>query len=314
MSHAPRISRLAWPAWLACWAVIAGRAFAAGATTPADALASDPLPHAASAVPGGVAIVTLPATADADAAPTVTYEGQRVLLIRADGHWQAIVGLALATAPGEHELSLRTATQPQPQTLRFTVQDKRYREEKLTVPPGQVNLSKKDLARYQREAARMKELMATFGAAPPATLQLLPPVDGARADTYGSRRVFNGESRNPHSGMDIRAPTGTPIHAAADGRVLETGNYFFNGNTVLLEHGEGLITMYCHLSAIDVKAGQRVQRGAVLGKVGATGRVTGPHLHFGVALNRAYVDPAWFLPDPAAAAAPSAPATGGATP
>jgi len=309
MSHTPRIPRLA---WLACWAAIAGRAFAAGATTAPETPIPDRLPHATSAVPGGVAVITLPATADADAAPTVTYEGQRVLLLRANGHWQAVVGLALATTPGEHVLSVRTASQPQPQSLPFNVQDKRYREEKLTVPPGQVNLSKKDLARYQREAARMKELMATFGALPPASLQLLPPVDGARADTYGSRRVFNGESRNPHSGMDIRAPTGTPIHAAADGRVLETGNYFFNGNTVLLEHGEGLITMYCHLSAIDVKVGQRVQRGAVLGKVGATGRVTGPHLHFGVALNRAYVDPAWFLPDPAAAA--SVPTTGSPTP
>lgn len=274
---------------------------AVGATAVSSTSRAAALPHAGSAVPGGVAVVPLPADVDGDAAPSVTYGGQRVLLVRDGTRWQAVVGLALSTVPGEHTLTLRTAAQPQPRELHFTVQDKRYREEKLTVPPGQVNLSKKDLARYEREAARMKVVMQSFGAAAPASLQLLPPVDGVRGDTYGSRRVFNGEGRNPHSGMDIRSPTGTPIRAAADGRVIETGNYFFNGNTVMIEHGQGLITMYCHLSEIGVKIGDRLQRGDVLGKVGATGRVTGPHLHFGVALNRAYVDPAWFLPEPASA-------------
>jgi murein DD-endopeptidase MepM/ murein hydrolase activator NlpD len=250
------------------------------------------LPHSSN-VPGGVVIVDLgPATA---APPQVTWQDHPVLVTTDAGHYKAVVGVALAVDPDDYSLFVTDADGKRRVAI-VKIAPKKYREQRLTVAPGQVDLSPEDAARVEAEARRQRESLDSFSDTMPATFVLQPPVPGKRSDSFGSRRLFNGQARNPHSGMDIAASTGTPIHAAADGVVLDTGDFFFNGNSVFIDHGHGFVTMYLHLSAYAVKKGDVVTAGHVIGKVGATGRVTGPHLHFGVLLNGASVDPGLFLP------------------
>ncbi len=248
------------------------------------------------AVPGGVALVDLgPASG---AAPSVLRETRRVLVRAEGGRWVAVVGIPLAAPPGREQLSVESGGVRR--VVPLEVAEHAYATQKLTVEPRHVDLSAEDLARDQREKAALARVFAAFSDAAPATLVLGAPVPGARSSSFGLRRVFNGEARNPHTGMDIAAEAGTPVLAPAAGTVVDTGDYFFNGNTVIVDHGQGFMTLYCHLSRIDVKPGAVVRRGEPLGLVGATGRATGPHLHFGVMLNGAWVDPELFL-EPAAA-------------
>lgn len=242
--------------------------------------------------PGGVAKIGLGASARA---PHASFNGVPVLVVKESAQWTALVGIPLAAVPGSASLNVKRDAAPDA-NMPFQIRPFRYAEQRLKVAPGHVDLSAEDLARYQRERAHTSQVMATFSEAQPASLRLLQPTDGPRSSSFGLRRVFNGQSRSPHSGMDIAARSGAPVLAAAAGIVIDTGDYFFNGNTVWLDHGSGFLTMYCHLSAMDVKTGDRVAAGTLIGQVGATGRATGPHLHWSVSLNRAMVDPLLFLP------------------
>ncbi len=266
-------------AFVAVWLALAG-ASAAALELPDERV-----------TPGGVARIALGASPQP---PKVLLDGLPVMVVNDANQWTAVLGLALASKPGTARLTIERAGEPVSE-LAFVIEPFHYAEQKLTVKPGQVDLSKRDLARYERERMHLARVVATFSETPPETLRLIAPTPGARSSSFGLRRVFNGQARNPHSGMDIAAGLGTPVVAAAAGRVIDTGDYFFNGNTVWLDHGAGLLTMYCHLSAIDVKVGDRVEAGERIAAVGATGRVTGPHLHWSVSLNRAMVDPALFM-------------------
>lgn len=254
------------------------------------AAAAAALPRAA--VPGGVARVGL---GDSAGPPSARLGDNRLLVLRDGAQWVALVGIALATRPGTRLQIQVQHADGSIAPVRFTVGRKEYAAQHLKVPPGQVELSRDDLARYERERAHLGEVLQTFSDEAPTTVSLLAPTLGPRSSSFGLRRYFNGKSRSPHTGMDIAAAVGAPVLAAAAGRVLDTGDYFFSGNQLILDHGQGLLTLYAHLSEIDVVTGEFVAAGTPIALVGATGRVTGPHLHFSVYLNAVAVDPALFL-------------------
>lgn len=245
-----------------------------------------------SMVPGGVAVI-----ATGTQAESAQYRNRRVLLADFEGEQYAIVGIPLDAPLGSHQLDLHLAD-GETEVLGFTVTDKQYVEQRLTITnERQVNPNNEDMVRINRESAEMNAAFSSWDESLTPVLAMLPPVEGVRSSSFGLRRFFNDQPRAPHSGMDIAAPEGTPIIAPAAGVVRATGNYFFNGNTIILDHGHGLITLYCHMNTIDVEPGTRVEAGEQIGRVGQTGRVTGPHLHWSINLNNVRVDPALFLTD-----------------
>jgi murein DD-endopeptidase MepM/ murein hydrolase activator NlpD len=245
-------------------------------------------------VPGGVAVVKL---GPGPTPPIARFNGNRVLVVGDKGEWLAVVGISLEAEAGTRLPLIVERAGAETATLKFAVGPKQYATQRLTVKPGQVELSPEDLARYEIERVHLSDVRKTFSDPGPESLSLVQPCDGARSNTFGQRRFFNGQSRNPHNGMDIPAPEGSAVIAAGESRVIDTGDYFFSGNTVILDHGQGFLTLYAHLSAIEVAVGDKVPAVARIGKVGATGRVTGPHLHFSVYLNSIAVDPGLFLPE-----------------
>jgi murein DD-endopeptidase MepM/ murein hydrolase activator NlpD len=247
-----------------------------------------------SPVPGGVAVIDLGVAGTA--APTARWGGQPLAVVRQDGRWFALLGIPLDTLPGELEIGVfggSTAT-----ARSVLIQAKNYPEQRLTITDKRkVEPGRDDLARIEREREITEAIKRRFSDTAPATDFMLP-ASGPLSSRFGLRRVFNGQPRNPHAGLDVAVGTGAPVKAPAAGVVANTGDYFFNGNTVYIDHGQGLITACMHLSRIDVRAGQAVRKGDTLGAAGATGRVTGPHLHWAVIINNTPVDPELFLVRP----------------
>ena len=240
-------------------------------------------------VPGGVAVVQL---GDGAKAPAVRYQDKPVLVVQEEGkRWIAIVGIPLKSQPGPHQVTTNDG-----RTLSFAVGNKHYREQHIKLKnTRQVNPLAEDMARINRELAEQTLAYQTFSPTQPSNLLFDKPVQGPLSSPFGLRRFFNGEERNPHSGLDFAVGAGTPIKAPAAGKVILIGNYFFNGNTVFVDHGQGLISMFCHMSKIDVTLGQSLPRGGIVGRVGATGRATGPHMDWNGSPNDARVDPAIFI-------------------
>lgn len=248
-----------------------------------------------SSVPGGVAVIPLGPVVNGKVAPH-TWLGKQPVLVTADqGDWYAVVGLALTTPVGPQ--SLRVQSGAETRTVDFEVTDKAYPEQHITLADkGKVQLSPQNLARAEREIKEIIRYKHHWQAAKETDLDFIVPAQGPYSGHFGMRRFFNGEARAPHAGLDVAVDRGTQVVASGAAKVLAVGDYFFNGKTIFLDHGNGLITMYCHLDRMDVKVGEKVAKGQVIGLSGMTGRATGPHLHWSVVLNGTMVDPELFIP------------------
>jgi murein DD-endopeptidase MepM/ murein hydrolase activator NlpD len=256
-------------------------------------LAHASLPESSN-VPGGVAVVPLCSVSVCADAPQ-TWLGDQPVLVTADHDaWYAVVGLSLDMSPGAHELRVKIGDETKAQE--FVVNTKVYPEQRITLKDkSKIELSPADLARAEREIAAITKLKHHWRAAQDTDLAFILPAQGELTGRFGVRRFFNDEPRAPHSGLDVVVKRGTPIGASALGKVLAVADYFFNGKTVFVDHGNGLISIYCHLDRINVQSGETVSKGQQLGLSGMTGRASGPHLHWSVVLNGVMVDPELFV-------------------
>lgn len=244
-------------------------------------------------VPGGIALLQLPNyTEDTK----VSFNGKKVAVFPYNESWIALAGIGLHTRPGNYEFSIKQHNGLTVNT-QVSIKAKKYDEQHLTIKnKRKVNPNKQDSKRIGAESVRKKKAKQLYSESTPQ-VSFIWPVTGRISSIFGLRRFFNEQERRPHSGLDIAAPQGTPIKAVADATVIDAGNFFFSGNMIYLDHGQGIITLYAHLSEIKVKPGDTIKQGEIIGNVGHTGRVTGPHLHFAVFANQSLIDPVLMLPE-----------------
>jgi murein DD-endopeptidase MepM/ murein hydrolase activator NlpD len=238
---------------------------------------------------GGLAVLR----ADAPVA-SARFDGRPLVFFREGDESAALIGVDLDRRPGRYPIEIDGSTGWKAEAT-LSVVDRQFPEERLTVPKAYVEPDRKALARIAREANLLASLWTKSDRDPHWTGAFVRPTDGVAGSPFGLRRFFNGQPRSPHAGIDFRSPEGTPVAAANAGRVALARELFFTGNTVVLDHGCGLFTMYVHLSKLAVKPGERVDKGRTIGQVGMTGRATGPHLHFAARVGEARIDPAMLL-------------------
>jgi murein DD-endopeptidase MepM/ murein hydrolase activator NlpD len=241
-------------------------------------------------VPGGVVIIPI----KTENKPEVFFYDRKVMVIGENKNWNAIVGIPLKIELGEHKL--KVINDGIGANYLFDVVNKDYEKQYLTVKNKRhVNPNDEDMLRISKERKLISKAKASWREIDNVPLKFIKPARGPYSSSFGLRRFFNKQPRNPHSGLDIAAEKGTPIIAPAAGVVINTGDYFFNGKTIFLDHGQGLITMYCHMEEISIEEGDFVSVSDMLGTVGSSGRVTGAHLHWSVILNNTTVEPLLFL-------------------
>ena len=244
-------------------------------------------------VPGGIALLPVP---EGHKQLKVFYKKKRVAIIHDKDKYYAMIGIPLKTRASKQQVNL-IWNSGKKQTLSFSVKAKAYQEQHLTIKnKRKVNPYEKDMDRIIKEKSK-KNKAKIHWSNQMVNHDFIIPVKGRISSIFGLKRFFNKQARRPHSGLDIATTEGTPIKAIESGTVIESGNFFFSGNMIYLDHGQGIISLYAHMNSIKVKTGDKIKKGQVIGTVGETGRVTGPHLHLAIIANQTLIDPVLLLPD-----------------
>lgn len=246
--------------------------------------------------PGELAVLNLITASPVDALQVRAFNRDVKPFRKSPTEWQALVGIDLETKPGRHAISIVLGPLEQDRfTHRVTVAPKTFRTRELKVDPSFVNPPKDAQARIAADAERLRRVWTSSSAGPLWSGPFVRPVADPANSAFGTRSVFNGQPRSPHGGADFSSPAGTPVKSPNAGLVALAADLYFTGNTVVIDHGAGLFSLFAHLRTLSVRESDMVTTGAVVGEVGATGRVTGPHLHWAVRANDARVDPLSLL-------------------
>lgn len=244
------------------------------------------------AVNGGLTIIPI----DIKDKPEAYYHGNRIPVLASfkPNQWLLIVAIPLTNTDPIQYIDI---TKPFKSSIPFQISDKLYTTQYLTIKDlSKVDPQPDDLIRIGKETKKLARIYSKYSQMNPFQQQFTAPLRGPVSSLFGLKRVYNKQPRDPHSGLDIAAPQGEPVYAINQGIVAETGDYFFTGNTVIIDHGMGVFSLYAHLSKIEVQTGELIKQGQELGLVGMTGRVTGPHLHWTMIVNQTLVEPLLFVP------------------